>query len=457
MPRAQTSLFPPRGEPHEFRVVHYLGSKLRLLDAIRAAVEKLVHPGAHVCDLFAGSGAVSLGLRHGWSVTAVDIQEYSRVLCSALLTSSPDGPGARAAVAREFKRSELKRRLEHALDPVIQYEARALEAASSSAMDALCDLLEHASLYVVEADPRPRSESALLDAQQTALERLKAEGLDEGAKSVVSRYFGGLYFSWQQALELDVLLSLAHVAPPHLVDHLLAPALSLASDVVNTVGKQFAQPIRPRDSKGRPKLHLVRQTVRDRAMPVIDGYLDWGARYDAVPGSPYSHQAIRGDFAKVLGSHVDEFDLVYADPPYTRDHYSRYYHVLETMARRDEPAVSTTTIRTGGVPAPSRGVYRVDRHQSPFCIKSQAPGAFDSLVGQVARAGKPLLLSYSPYKETAGNRPRLLTVAELREIATSHYAEVSIIDVEGVTHNKFNIDERNVVVDYAAEVLVLCR
>ena len=70
---------------------------------------------------------------------------------------------------------------------------------------------------------------------------------------------------------------------------------------------------------------------------------------------------------------------MYADPPYTRDHYSRYYHVLETMSLRDNPEVSMTMIRAGGSPRVSRGVYRADRYQSPFCIKSQAAGAFEEL------------------------------------------------------------------------------
>lgn len=71
------------------RTVHYLGSKLRLLDPIQEAVAAVVPDGQPVCDLFAGSGTVSLALASRWKVTSVDIQEYSRVLCSGLLGPTP--------------------------------------------------------------------------------------------------------------------------------------------------------------------------------------------------------------------------------------------------------------------------------------------------------------------------------------------------------------------------------
>ena len=148
---------------------------------------------------------------------------------------------------------------------------------------------------------------------------------------------------------------------------------------------------------------------------------------------------------------------MYADPPYTRDHYSRYYHVLETMALRDEPEVATTKIRSNGVPRLSRGVYRLQRHQSPFCIPTKAAGAFEQLFANVATRRTPLILSYSPYRAETGNRPRLLTMDELLGIAQKHFSQVESIPVDGVTHNKLNLLDRNVEVDYAAEVLITCR
>lgn len=449
------SLPHPSEQPLDFRMVHYLGSKLRLIQSVRELVQQVVPSGGRVCDLFAGSGAVSLGLRHAWGVTAIDVQEYSRVLTSAVL-NPPEDSSARAAVLLDASKSELAKRLRYCFQPLIAYEIACLASAESGSMERLCELLEHGSLLLAASEVS-NSDSALREVQATVLQRLSSEGLDHGPSSVISRYYGGVYFSWEQALELDARLDLSHGVSPPARDQLLAVLMSVASDIVNTVGKQFAQPIRPRDSKGRPKLHLVRQTLRDRRASVEHLSKTWLSRYTMIPPARHSHVAVRGDFEEVLADYIGDVGLVYADPPYTRDHYSRYYHTLETMALRDEPRVSTTTIRTGGLPMPSRGLYRDDRHQSPFCIKSKAPSAFHSLCRTVAAADKPLLISYSPYKEQEGNRPRLLTIRELREIAREHFGLITVFDVEGVTHNKFNVDERNVPVDYAAEILMLCR
>ena len=70
---------------HELRPIHYLGSKLRILDTIGETVNSVSPGNGRICDLFSGSGTVSRYFSHSRPVTAVDIQEYSRVLCTAVL------------------------------------------------------------------------------------------------------------------------------------------------------------------------------------------------------------------------------------------------------------------------------------------------------------------------------------------------------------------------------------
>ena len=68
-----------------WRPIHYLGSKLRLVNSIRNFLHDLDPTSGTVCDLFAGSGTVSIALSSERNVVAADVQEYSRVLCTALL------------------------------------------------------------------------------------------------------------------------------------------------------------------------------------------------------------------------------------------------------------------------------------------------------------------------------------------------------------------------------------
>lgn len=436
------------------RTIHYLGSKLRVLHKIQRAVSAIAPSGQPVCDLFAGSGVVSLALASEWDVTSVDIQEYSRVLCNGLLHPPLNATTTAARLCEQTVNGTLRKRLRSALRDLLIHEKQCLADAADVAIEDLCDLLEHGSLlpHNGQADIPP----ALHTRFTAALSKLKEFGLSTGAETVVTRHFGGRYFSWQQAIDFDGLLAEVHRIEQPSRDFYVAAALVVASDVVNTVGKHFAQPIKLRDANGVPKTHLVRQTLRDRSLSVFDSYRAACDSLIKLGRTRGKHRAVRSDYLDFLKNDPTEFAAFYADPPYTRDHYSRYYHVLETMALRDDPEVATTKIRSNGMPRLSRGVYRLQRHQSPFCIPSKAAGAFSSLLSRVAMRATPLVLSYSPYQASAGNRPRLLTIEQLLKVAKQHFSEVEIVPVDGISHNKLNLTERNVSVQCPAEVLITC-
>ena len=438
-----------------FRVLHYLGGKGRLLGPIHTSMSAIARPGSRVCDLFAGSGAVALCLSRDWEVIATDIQEYSRVISNGILNRPQDAVATGQALRGKAARSSLRHSLRSALGSLLSYERRCMRDALGGHVHPLCDVAQHGSLQAIGLGfdiPSPNLNQEL----GHAWNRLCAAALHKGPAAVVSRHFGGAYFSWHQAVDLDALLACVHRLKHDVRDHLLTAVLATASDIVNTVGKQFAQPIRPRDGNGRPKWHLVRKILTDRSMSVFDTFSAWVQKLsDLDPPARRAHRAMRADYCEVLSNPAIHFDAVYADPPYTRDHYSRYYHVLETMALRDDPQVSTTLIRSGGAPRPSRGFYRTDRHQSPFCIKLKAPEAFDRLFEGTALRHVPLVLSYSPYK--AGNRPRLLTIDQLLSLASRHYRHVDCHAVDGTVHNKLNLSARNAKADYSAEVIVTCK
>jgi adenine-specific DNA methylase len=217
------------------------------------------------------------------------------------------------------------------------------------------------AFHLSGANVRP----ALQRAHSRAWELIKKKDKN----TLITRFYGGLFFSYRQAAVLDALLTVAHAAQGALRDFLLAAIVSTASEVVNTVGKHFAQPLRPRGSDGKPKSHLISKMIRDREADIPLLFAEWLNRYRSLEPTNYSHTAIRADYTQALSQVGDvHVGVVYADPPYTRDHYSRFYHVLETMCLRDDPGVSTTRIRAD-TEIYSRGMYRADRHQSPICIK----------------------------------------------------------------------------------------
>lgn len=454
--RSQDHIITERKSGEMRRPIHYLGSKMRLIDPIIAAINELDPKGLPVCDLFSGSGSVALGLSKNRHVTAVDIQEYARILSSAALC-----PAQMALADTEIQIQSLIVNAENegmlwAAAPLIEYEENCLELARCGNVIPLCMLIETGSILTAFSKP---FESQLNDAHIDALEeanyRLEKIGLGSSLRSMTFRHFGGTYFSFRQAAELDVLLDFTDEAQPLEKDTRLAALLSTASEIVNTVGKQFAQPLRPRQKDGHPKPSLYKAAAKDRYKSTVKLFLSSAQKYLNKTTPHYHHRAVSDDYVNFLQTDNAKIGIVYADPPYTRDHYSRFYHVLETLSLRDNPNVSMTKVR--GETKLSRGIYRSDRHQSPFCIKSQAPAAFDQLFSLCSRREVPLVLSYSPFSQEENAHPRVVSIETIEILANKYFSEVEIRSVGKFSHSKLNNSSLAKTASNDAEKLFLCK
>jgi site-specific DNA-methyltransferase len=430
---------------YNFRTLNYLGSKLRLLDFIEGNVLNVTKEGEGVCDLFAGSGCVSYKLSNKFSVTSCDIQGYSRVISNALMknfdVTQLDVDKFLDDVAKDSS-------LYNSFLPLITMEE---DAITQRNLEILTDILEYGSVEVYSIE---HNVSHINEQLQLVLNNLNNNGLLD-VRSLISRYYGGVYFSYKQAVQIDLILEAISVyIKKDNRDLFLAALLSTASDVVGTVGKHFAQPIKARDSKGEIKVTVYNKAVKDKSLDVLELYREWLQRYIQLPKSNNEHIAIRGDYMDCLRALSDSVKTIYADPPYTRDHYSRFYHVLETITLRDLPELSTTNIH--GDHHVTNGIYRNDRHQSPFCIKSQAPDAFKAMFEYAASTNRNLLLSYSPYDETKKSHPRVVTMQQLITWAKDYFSLVEIVSAGSFKHNKLNSVEHSLDASDEAELLIVC-
>lgn len=433
---------------YNFRTLNYLGSKLRLLDFIKESISSITHPGSGICDLFAGSGCVSYCLSPVYPVTACDIQHYSEVICNALLHPNHINDTAVNQFVSSIRKAD-ENPLYTAFSPLIELETSAI---NNRNLETLTDIIEHGSLEVFKLDG---TDSIISSTQAKVLDSLVSLGLD-GKDSLLSRYYGGVYFSYSQAVQIDVIMgAIRHY--PIITDKtvLLAALLSSVSDIACTVGKHFAQPVKARDSKGNIKPIVYNKAIKDKTIDVLDLYEEWLHKYVSLQRSEHHHTVIQGDYLDCLNRLPANVHTVYADPPYTRDHYSRFYHVLETIALDDMPELSTVTIH--GDSHVSSGIYRKDRHQSPFCIRSKAPVAFNDLFRTISVSGRQLLLSYSPYDETKDTHPRVVTIKQLITWANNYFNNVEVISAGHFTHNKLNSTEHFLESSDEAEMLIVCR
>lgn len=437
-----------------FRPIYYLGCKTNFTGAIKAAIDEVDPSGGRVCDLFAGTGAVAAALGSEREVTTVDVQEYSRVLCSAVLAPADLALDVVERINGAVASSEIRRQIQWCLAPLIELEERSIDSALTGDTHALIELLESPPLAALDRAKSGGTDGRFREAADVVIGRLEGSGLWRSADTTVSRHFGGAYFSFRQSAALDAMLSIAEQVDEGLRDTLKAVALSVASQLVNTVGKQFAQPLRPRNKSGAVKANLARVVQRDRSLDALEAHRTWLSRYGVLRRAIGTPRSLRQDYLETLDDQSESCSVVYADPPYTRDHYSRFYHVLETMCLRDEPTIAR--VMKGGELAVSRGLYREDRHQSPFCIRSSAPEAFAKLFESAKRKNVPLVLSYSPHEAGDGTHPRVVSINQIVELARAYYGRVELSMIDGSTHNQLNSSALKLKTREHAETILTC-
>jgi len=430
-------------EGHEWlRPIHYMGNKSRYLPQIASAIEELT-PSGPVMDLFAGSGVVSSYLGAGRAIVANDIQVFSSVLLEALL--KPTCPSASSTTA--MLEHARKRAADMCTPPVralLDVEDSASRLAQGREYAELAALMELGPLEGLVEDDMAQGIVALALAVRGSL--------PSDAAHVTFRHFGGVFFSFRQALEIDSLAGAIRADAPD-TSIPAAALLSTASDLSSTVGNHFAQPLSIRNKQGVIKDKSIANALRIRSLSVYEAFTEWLERYSSLREHRFAHQIASLDYRDALESFSSEVDLVYADPPYTRDHYSRFYHVLETLALGDFPSVSPATHMNQAL---SKGVYRSQRHQSPFCIRSQVQEAFEALFSIPSAAGAAMVLSYSPLGSgtRARAQTRLMSISEIVQLAEKYYSVEKVEAIEGSRHSRLNRRDLHGEVPPSAEVLI---
>lgn len=124
-------------------------------------------------------------------------------------------------------------------------------------------------------------------------------------------------------------------------------------------------------------------------------------------------------------------DVLYLDPPYNARQYCSNYHVLETIARYDNPILSGVT-----------GLRDSSVQKSKFCSKRTVAETFEDLIKNAQF--KYIFLSY--------NNEGLMSLDTIKEIM-SHYGDYSFFTKK---HKRFKADKdenRNIMSDSTTEYI----
>ena len=365
--------------------IRYMGTKRPIAPRVRRLVDDL-EPEGRVVDLFCGMGSVASCLAPRYPVIANDALEFAGALARARFTTQTRTPLAEVLPRlRSVYRDHLER-LTRAYRRRVRTETAVLEGGWKDLAQYMAGA-PHAGNSVRWAKAA-RDAHVLRGAARYCLTTL---------------YFSAGYFSTRQALALDAIRRAIDQAPHDDRDWLLSAWLSSAATVINAPG-HTAQYLKPNDANSYSRIRRawrrdVWETFKSRLADVGPvGTCAWRRR----------NEVHTSDAVHLLQGKLRRVGLVYADPPYTKDHYSRYYHVYETLYRYDFPNSS------------GAGRYRADRFRTQFSLATRVRPVFDTLLGALRRYKVPLILSYPD------DGLLVKTGTDVRTLLQTYYGSVTV-------------------------------
>ncbi len=320
------------------RSANYMGAKTQLCPAISAILESYLPADGVVLDLMCGSGAASGAFAQRWQVYASDAQAFSRNL--ALI----QGGGMTIRRAKSLV-TEIVDLAKSTYARVAELVRRDIEIEEGFLMSELSDAgAEEFALWAVNY---PRVNTQRFLANKKLVEEIELHRMypSTHVPTLFTRYYANLFFGVRQSAEIDSLRrAIDNIESLHERNWALGALICAVSACADNYGGHFAQP--RFDSSSPEKLHgKIRETIARRTMSITQ---EFSARLInlATESERTIHvvEPIEGPWKHCLEKAkpllAGRAAAVYLDPPYTRDEYSRYYHILETLVRYDYPVVS---------------------------------------------------------------------------------------------------------------------
>lgn len=410
-----------------WRPVQYLGNKLRVLEQVRAACVQGLAPGDRVWDAFSGSSVVSQEIAAaGQPVYATDVLATSVVLARAMMGVGRIDSSLEAATKQVMARAiEMRSEI---WDRAVEQERVAIASADG---DSLAEL----GRSLPQRWRRDGASAEQLDAFDQVEADARAERLTDTGQ--IAATYAGTYFGVEQAVRLDALrnaiLSLERdgAIDGWQVAAMLTALSFAASRSVHSAGKHFAQPL-----KLAPTAFHRRRLLTDRALSVDDAFMMGLTEVERSARPPGEwHVVESAEAERIAGSRLRELGVrsVYADPPYTAQQYSRFYHLLDVLVSGTPAKLQLRGDRV------TTGLYPVDRHRSRFCSRTQAPAAFAELSRHVRDAGARLVVSYSVSDHASVGNARSIGLDALLELLRETFGSRGVhMEELDIRYRQFN-------------------
>lgn len=337
--------------------VKYMGSKRMMLgNGLGDLLNREIPKAQRFVDMFLGTAEVAsfVATRHTIPVYGVDLQAYSVILAEAII-------GRSAALSWE--------------DAWESWSARASELATR-----------------VEC-PELKGKNSL---SRAFVEKCREWCAAQSHEMPITLAYGGHYFSPRQAVWIDAFRTTLPEQEP-LRASALAALICAASLCVASPG-HTAQPFQPTATARRFLEDAWLRDIRSRARSALRMLADQHCMTIGAARIADANETAEG---------LLEGDLVFLDPPYSGVQYSRFYHVLETIARGG----------CGQVSGVGRYPERALRPTSKYSLVSKSSSALDELLARVSSRGARGILTFPDHECSNG-----LSGDDVRDIARAHFS-----------------------------------
>lgn len=357
-----------------------MGSKREILCCIDEIVGDLRSNSSCFCDLFSGTAVVSAAFLDQYDIISNDIQQYSSIFAHTYSANIAE------TINDEFFQNIIGRAEQLVNEFYDQHPQYKFDYS---------DINNYHELYEIESRQQ----------------RLINEKFDLGF-TLFTKNYSGTYWSCDQCVWIDSLRAVAEDYKGTTAYFAIISSLIYAMSYASQSTGHFAQ---YREVTKQNVLDILLYRKKE-ILPLFEKKLE--ELISLLNTTPvHSMTATSLDYLDCLRI-IPENTIVYADPPYSAVHYSRFYHVIETLVRYDHPHLEY------------KGRYRDDRHQSPFDKRSEVAEAFRLLFKAVDERKSHLVLSYSDNG--------LLKYDELLKIgeqAIGHHYDISM-KVKNYVHSK---------------------
>jgi len=346
----------------------YMGSKRHMLaNGLGDLLHEHVENFDRFVDLFTGSTAVACHVAERYDVEVVtnDLQSYSSVLAKGVL-------------------SRTKK-----LDVWWVWNW----------LNEIRDLVQSHYLYPEVSKLQNLVQKKIIESTVNA-----SRGFCFHEEGTIFGSYGGFYYSPLQALEIDIIRQNLPKNPDQKA--IAFAALIQAASSCSASPGHTAQPFSPTVTAGP---YIVDAWNRDLINYVRMYAHDLCDRHSKNVGQSYTADA------NLIARKLRKTDLVFLDPPYSGVHYSRFYHVLETIARGEVAEVSGA----------GRYPPAADRPNSEYSKKTTSYEAMKSLLIALQKSGCSAILTYPAGKTSNG-----LNGEEVSELV-SEYFSVGHSEVKG--------------------------